>query len=300
MMNEAEKCPDCGSHNLLHNRERGELICRECSCVVEEQQVDFGRDTRSFQDEGEQVKGRAGAPFDPRVTNNLITQIGNYSDLSKLKGSNRSLMNRIRKKNTWTSNSYEQNLNTALPLMRTYSGALQLPNRVEKEAAVIYRQAIDKGLAMRRSIENLVVAALFIACKMQSIPKGMKEFAEKTDSDLKIMGKTYKMILRELNIKAMPTDPLDYLAKFATTLGFSAKTQTRAVKLVDQMERMGLQSGLSGQSIAASTLYIASLLEGERRTQKAISETTSITETTLRNRCRDLIQQLGVKVKKFT
>ncbi len=299
-MIDAEQCPDCGCKNFLLNKERGEMICRNCSFVLDDALVDFGRDTRSFEDEGEEQNGRSGAPFDPRVANNLITQIGAPADIAKLSKNTKALMNRIRKKNTWTSNSYEQNLNTAFPLMRTYSAALNLPARVEKEAAVIYRQAIDKGLALRRSIENLVIAALFIACKMQGIPKGMKEFATKTEADLKIMGKTYKMVLRELKMKVNPTDPLDYLAKFATTLSFSAKVQTRAVKLVDMMERKALQSGLSGQSIAASTLYIASLLEGERRTQKAISETTGITETTLRNRCRDLIKSLGVKVKRFS
>ena len=86
------KCPDCGSINFFNNRERDEVICRDCSFVVAEGQVDFGSETRAFEFEDVASKSRSGAPFDPRVANNLTTQIGTYSDLDKLSKKQRVLM----------------------------------------------------------------------------------------------------------------------------------------------------------------------------------------------------------------
>ena len=36
-----KKCPECGSINLFHNREKGEGICKDCGLVVEDKMVDF-------------------------------------------------------------------------------------------------------------------------------------------------------------------------------------------------------------------------------------------------------------------
>ena len=34
-----KKCPECGSVNLLWNKEKGEIICRDCGLVLEEKMV---------------------------------------------------------------------------------------------------------------------------------------------------------------------------------------------------------------------------------------------------------------------
>jgi transcription initiation factor TFIIB len=292
------KCPDCGSHNFFHNREKGEIICRQCSMVLDESTIDFGRDSRFFEDEGDgEHSSRTGAPFDPLVVDNLGTSIGNSSDLHKLSGRNRALFQRIKKRQHWTATSFEQNLKTAFNNLKLMSGALNLPTAVEREAAVIYRRCVEKGLTKRSAIEHLVIASLFLASKMHGFARAMKEFANVAKIDMTILGKNYKLIMREIGIKISPTNPLDYVTKFATALKLSPKVQTKAVRYIEQMEKMGMTSGLSPLSVAASTLYIAAQLEKEKRTQREFAEISGVTETTLRNRCKDLVKALKVKAK---
>jgi len=292
-----ETCPDCGSHDFFHAKDRGEVICKKCNFVLDESVVDFTDEHRSFEFEDMEKNSRTGAPFDPRVADNLGTAIGNRQDLSKLNTKTKKLIRRIKKKNAWTSSSLQQNLNTALTNLKVVAGQLNLPARVEKEAAGLYRQAAEQGLTLKRSIENLVVGSVFIACKIHGIARSLKEFAEASAIDVKILTKTYKMMLRELNIKITPTDPVDFVARFASDLKLSAKVQTKAIKFIGNIKKQGLMSGLSPVSVAASTLYIAGLVLGEKRTQKKIAEISGITETTLRNRCKSMIKQLKVKVK---
>ncbi|MFH1448535.1 MAG: TFIIB-type zinc ribbon-containing protein, partial [Candidatus Micrarchaeota archaeon] len=35
-----KKCPDCGSEKLVHDHEKGELICKKCGLIVDENMTD--------------------------------------------------------------------------------------------------------------------------------------------------------------------------------------------------------------------------------------------------------------------
>ena len=290
-------CPDCGNDKFFLNKQKGEVICRNCSYVVDESMVDFGNDIRGSDFEDVQSKSRTGAPFDPTVANNLSTAVGTKADLMKMDKKARQKMERIRKKNNWTSNSLEINFNTALNQLKMISSYLKIPDFVEKESARIYRQAAERGLTIKRSIESIVVGSLYVATRIHGIPKSMEEFVKASKISKKVLGKTYKLIVRELNLKLVPADPIEYVPRFASALGLSAKVQTKAIEYIAQAKEKEMLSGLSPISVAATTLYLAALKEGERKTQKEVADTTGITEATLRSRCKDFMRDLKITVK---
>ena len=57
-----------------------------------------------------------------------------------------------------------------------------------------------------------------------------------------------------------------------------------------------LTSGRGLPGIAAASLYIASVLCGERRTQRAVAEVASVTEATLRNRYKVLAEKMDIDI----
>ncbi|MBI4449365.1 hypothetical protein HY641_05055 [Candidatus Woesearchaeota archaeon] len=298
-MIEAKACPDCGHNSFFQNKERGEVICRNCSLVVADTMVDVGDDSRSFDQEEFERKSRTGAPFDPRIANQLITAIGAKGDYAKLDKRTKMLMQRISKKNSWTSSSLEVNLNTAFGQMRIFSSFLKLPESVEREAALIYRRAAEKGLTIKRSIEAIVISSLYVASRIYGLPKTMDDFVKAGKVEKKVLGKTYKMIVRELGLKLVPANPLDFINKFGSSLNLSAKVQTNAVKIAEKARQREMTSGLSPVSVAATSLYLSALKEGEKKTQKEVSDTTGITEATLRSRCKDFIRELklGIRIR---
>ena len=48
---------------------------------------------------------------------------------------------------------------------------------------------------------------------------------------------------------------------------------------------------------AASIIYIASVLCGKRRTQREVAEVAGVTEVTIRNRYKELIQNLNIELE---
>ena len=297
-MEENRKCPECGDNHFFVNREKGEIVCKSCSCVVEDSMVDFGRE-RIMDDEDFEKKSRTGAPFDPRVANNLITEVGAPSDIRKLPKSTQMLMNRIRKKNKWTSSSLEQNLGAGLTHLKMICEHLKMPQIVGKEAARIFRMSAEKGLTRARSRENIVAACIYIASKLNTMPKTLNELCEAARIDKKALAKTYKLLVRSLEIKILPTTPVDFLGRFASELKLDPKVQTDAAKIIEKIEKVGANSGKNPTSLAATALYLATLKNKTRVTQKQISDVSGITETTLRNRCKEMMKKLELSKKDF-
>jgi transcription initiation factor TFIIB len=190
-------------------------------------------------------------------------------------------------------------LNNGLNQLKIISGYLNIPDRVEKEAARLYRMAAEKGITRARSTEKLIAACVYIAAKMQDMPKTLNEVAEATKLDKHVIAKTYKLVIRKLGMKLMPTSPVDFVGRFASDLGLSPEIQTKTVQMLEKVQKMGLNSGKNPTSLAAVCLYITSLLNKTKVTQTKIAKVSGITETTLRNRCKEILQALNIKKKEL-
>jgi len=59
---------------------------------------------------------------------------------------------------------------------------------------------------------------------------------------------------------------------------------------------MKLTSGRGPAGIAAAATYIATVLTNERKTQREIAEIASVTEVTIRNRYKELLEKLMIEV----
>jgi len=58
-----------------------------------------------------------------------------------------------------------------------------------------------------------------------------------------------------------------------------------------------LTSGRGPTGIAAAATYIASFLAGEKKTQREVATIANVTEVTIRNRYKELMDKLEIKVK---
>ena len=53
--------------------------------------------------------------------------------------------------------------------------------------------------------------------------------------------------------------------------------------------------GKGPMGIAAASLYVAALLTGEKRTQREVADVAGVTEVTIRNRYKELLEELGLE-----
>ncbi len=297
-----KECPECASKNIHRDVERGETTCRDCGLVLEDRMVDFSQEWRDFDDDGGASRRRTGAPTsETQFDQGLGTEVGSSSDLYKLGSEKeRDRFFRLRKWNIRISTAIERNLKVALAELKRVSSFLRLPRSVEEEAARIYRRAVQKGLVRGRSMESVIAGALYAACRRHEIPRTLDEMGEASGIEKKEIGRTYRFVTRELEINIKPSNPADYIPRFASALKLTAETQSHAVEILEMARDIELTSGRGPTGIAAAALYVASLIHGEKRTQREVADVAGVTEVTIRNRYKELIKKLklGKNVEK--
>ena len=289
-----KKCPECASINLTVDEKRGEVICKSCGLVLDENVVDSGQEWRDFAGEASDQR-RAGMPLSPSKHDmGTGTEVGTATEVYGLSGSDRRKYLRLRKWHSRSSTSLERNLKYALVELKRVASLLHIPPAIEDEAARIYRLAITKGLVRGRSMDSVVVGCVYIASRQFNLPRSLNEVTQKTNTNKRDVGKTYRFVARELGIRLVPSTPVDYIPKFANKLGFSAETQTKAQEILQIAEKSELTSGRGPTGLAAAALYVASLMTGEKRTQREIADVVGVTEVTIRNRYKEMIERLDL------
>jgi len=260
MSDYVKKCPECGGINLFWNKEKGEVICKDCGLVVEEKMIDFGQEWREFDSDHADKRRRTGAPMTyTQFDQGLGTEVGKKADLYKLGGKSKNKFFRLRKWQYRISTAIERNLKLALAELKRVSSYLKLPKSVEEESARIYTLAVQRGLVRGRSMESVVAGSLYAACRRHDVPRTLDELGEASGIEKKEIGRTYRFITRELGITILPSNPADYIARFASSLRLDAETQSKAIEILEKAQEAELTSGRGPTGIAAAALYVSAL-----------------------------------------
>ncbi|MEK6919228.1 MAG: TFIIB-type zinc ribbon-containing protein [Nanoarchaeota archaeon] len=296
-MSYVKKCPECDSINLTYDPQRGEVICNDCGLLVEEKMVDTGHEVHAQFDKGEK-KGRGGAPLSiQKFDKGLTTNVGEISDIYRLESKQTRKFLRLKKWQERVSTSIERNLRLAMAELRRVASFLSLPKVVGDEAARVYNFVLQRGLVRGRSMESVIAACIYAACRSYNIPRTLDEIANASDVERKEIGRTYRFIIRKLAIKVTPSSPKDYISRFASILSLSPKTQNEALKILKKADISELTSGRGPAGIAAAALYVAALINDEKKTQREVADVAGITEVTIRNRYKELIDRLDLTEK---
>jgi transcription initiation factor TFIIB len=278
------------------------MICSACGLVIEEKSVDQGPEWRAFSSIEEKARSRTGSPATLTVHDKGLSTMIDWRDRdahgNKLDPSMRAKIYRIRKwqVRTRVHSSIDRNLAHAMSELDRLSSQLSIPRGVKEAAAMIYRKAIDKKLIRGRSIEAMVGASIYASCRSRKIPRTLDEIAKFSRIKKKELGRCYRLILRELEIKIPLASPVDFITRFGAELHISGIAQRKAIDILERAKTGGITVGKDPTGLAAAALYISTLKEGERRTQREIAEIAHVTEVTVRNRYKELAGFLQIKV----
>jgi len=292
-----QRCPECQSVHLTHDDQKGEIICNDCGLLIEEKMVDTGQDLGGQFDKSEK-KGRGGAPLSmQKFDKGLTTNVGEISDIYRLESGQTRKFLRLKKWQERVSTSIERNLRLAMAELRRVASFLNLPSVVRDESARVYNFVLQRGLVRGRSMESVIAACIYAACRSYNIPRTLDEIATASDVPRKEIGRTYRFIIRKLKIKVTPSSPKDYISRFSSILHLSPRAQNHALKILKKAEVAELTSGRGPAGIAAAALYVAALMNDEKKTQREVADVAGITEVTIRNRYKELIDKLGIEDK---
>jgi len=290
-------CPECGGTSFREDPIHGEVYCTKCGTIIKERIVDLGQEWRAFDSEQMTRRARGGAPLTfTKHDKGLTTEIGKgVGELYKVPARKRVQYYRLTKWHKRLIRSRDRNLSFALSELQRIVSFLNLSKSVHERVARYYEEAVNKGLVRGRSIESVIAALVYAVSRQFGSPRTLDEIAEASGIDKREIGRTYRYIARELKIRILPADPISYVPRFCSMLGLSDKVQAKAIDILRKASKHEVLSGRGPTGVAAAAIYIASVLVGERRTQREVADICGITEVTIRNRFKELVEKLGIE-----
>ena len=289
----------CDDEHLVYDEERGELVCVANGMVLEDRKIDYGPEWRVFSAEDLVNRKRVGAPLTRRVHDNGIASFIDPRDLARLHGKRRIIGRKLYRLNRSTRVSKSsRRLVSLLAELNTITGLMNLPRNVRETAAMLLRRIAGKDYMRGKMKKAYLAAAIYVACKQEKIPltpRELREYIEVSKEDL-------WRALRRINEDALKgrRTPLmkavDFIPKLASKLSLPATVQTKAAEIIDAAEKKGLTTGKGGLNFAAAALYVASVVMDRKKTQQEVSQASKVTEVTVRNRYKDIVENLYIEV----
>ena len=172
---------------------------------------------------------------------------------------------------------------------------LKLSENTQEDAELMLEEARDKGVMKGRSFKAILGGIIYIAARDNHEPRTLNEISESLRISTKDLGNSYRYVGRELEKPIVPPPPEDYIPWFAEKLELSEETAAKAQKIAEKAEKQNIISGKSSSGVAAAALYIAADSTGETRSMKDVADTLDVTTVTIRQRGRDLVDQLGLE-----
>ncbi len=293
-------CPVCGGNDFHEDEARGEKTCTACGCVVSSHIIDHGPEWRAFTAEERNARARTGAPMRLSIPDKGLSTSISWSNKDargrSIKGKRRAAIYRMRK---WqirsiAHQSQHRNLRIAMRELDRLSSQMGIPRKAGETAALIYRKALNKRLIMGRRIESMVAASLYLSCRIHRIPRQLDEVVDETSIDRKALSKCVRRIIQNVDVHIPLPSARNLLPRISADLEMEGKTVQRASDIIRQAEKKGITAGKDPGGITAASLYIAGIIENDRRTQREIADASNVTEVTIRNRYKEIVRELGI------
>ena len=295
-------CSLCSSQDqMVTDPESGEIICSNCGHVISEKALETQAEWRAFAtDEVNNSRSRTGMPTSlARHDKGLATIIGRANkDASGqvLDAAMRTTMERLR---TWdfrtqAHTSTDRNLRQAFEHLDKLKDKLGLSDAIIEKTAYIYRKAQENGMVRGRTINSVLAASLYIACREMEVSRTLKDIAAISNIKRKELARMYRLMFFKLNVKIPIVDPLKCIAKISNKINLSERTKRQAISIMNDVTKKEISAGKDPMGIAATVLYLSCLKTDEYRSQIDIASAAGVTEVTIRNRFKDLKSQFDL------
>jgi transcription initiation factor TFIIB len=293
-------CPVCGNR-LIGDTEKGEQVCPTCGYTVAAP-ADTSPEWKAIDLEDKIKKVRVGSP-----TTLALHDFGLTTEISPLlkdfHGRNvgpaaRATYEKMKK---WQSrirtiSSEERTLSMVLSRISELCSALNLPDSIAETAAQIYRTSVKLKIAKSKSIIGMASATVYLACRKCGISRTIKEIARAANMEKGSVARYYRLVLKEVEKEYVPPPSVEkYISKLVNLAKIDPKVEHLALLLSRRTSDSRISSGKAPAGLAAAYVYLSAVMLSARIPQREIAEYAEVTEVTVRNRCREILENFTIR-----
>lgn len=197
----------------------------------------------------------------------------------------------------------DKRLEVLLDEIRRVSSMLKLDSNIEMKALDLAQELYKDGVVGKIGERDLLVldafAIVYVTCKLNEVVIGYKKLIKnirkvsiRVKKIRKNLNKRVKKIVQSIRPKEYKNNIYLYVEHLAKEAFLSDRVLKSAKKITKKIVEEKLHVGRDPNAIASAILYVASILEGEKITEKKMSSIAGISEVTLRKRVREIIMKL--------
>lgn len=277
----------CKTYPIITDSFRGEIFCGGCGLVLVENLDDTSHENRSFSSEEFMKNARTGPAMSLTMFDKgLSTVIGTNKDFSgnSLSGKTKFEFNRLRVWDQRSKSRATSSLSKAFTLLHGMKTKLGVPDNVVENAAYIYRKAVNAKLTRGRTMASLISASLYASCRQNNTPRTLDDIANAGNIERRILSRDLRTIIKKLGLKLNQYNTASFIVKISNNMNLNEKTKRDAFNILKRCEEEKITAGKHPVAQAAASLYIASILNGEKISQKKFSKESGVSDVTIRNR----------------
>ncbi len=293
-------CPVCGN-KLVGDLEKGEQVCPSCGYVTYAP-ADQGPEWKAMDLEEKNKRVRVGAPttlslhdmgLSTEISRTMRDSHGRYLDPAM-----RATVEKMRKwqSRTRTINSEERGLSNVLSKIGDLCDSLNLPDNVAETAAQVYRTSAKLKVAKSKSIMGMTAATVYLACRKCGVSRTLKEVARAAGMEKGSVARYFRLVLKDVEKDYVPPPSVEkYISKLINTAKIDPRVEHLALALSRKTNDSRISSGKAPAGLAAAYVYLSSVMVGEHLPQREVAEFAEVTEVTVRNRCREILDNFMIR-----
>ena len=276
----------CKTYPVITDSERGEIVCGGCGLILVQNIADT-YESNGYTLESFMKLTRTGPSTSLTMHDRgLSTVIGTNKDFSgnALPSKTKYEFNRLR---TWDQRSKSRKTATfskAFTLLHGMKTKLGIPDSVVESAAYIYRKAVSAKLTRGRTMASLLSASLYAACRENNIPRTLDDIAGAGNVERRILSRDLRTIINRLGLKLNQYNTASFISKISNNMNLKEKIKRDAFEILRRCEKEQITAGKHPVAQAAASLYISSMMNGEKISQKKFSVESGVSDVTIRNR----------------
>jgi transcription initiation factor TFIIB len=181
-----------------------------------------------------------------------------------------------------------QAVGQALDTIETAASTLDVPAETTETARTVYRRHRAERDAHPHDVGTSAAACLYVACKVERVPRTVDEVVAATDADRTHLLRRAKDVTSDLGIDLSAfADASRYVERYAAELDLPEAVTERATEVIDICEDAGIAGGKSPSGWAAAAIYNASVEADLDVRQDTLTELADVTHVTIRNRYQE-------------
>ncbi len=262
-----EKCNECNGENIIEDRKRGDIICKNCGLVLQAHLIDTSSEWRGFSEtQKNEDPSRIGTPINPLLDSRLGTIMSRG-----LKGSNNLNERLIRTQNQSSMQKVDRFLLGSFKKIHSILEKTFLSKNIKEKSEELFKIYFDhltlksdgsrEKFSLRKSeTKSTIAAVIFLVCRNESIPRSFKEISDITRVSKKEIGGRVRAIERSLRgVKINKNrNTNDFIKRFCNRLGLPATSSILAEKIALLVREKDGLYGRNYISVAAASIYVIS------------------------------------------